>query len=250
MTLDDLKSGRGLLIVGLVALVSGAVGIGTGLASSKSRKEGRVARALDVWDTATLNRLAPGDPVLVGGTLARDNAVLFRDYVAYLEYEPYKKRFSSSSSRRRKTHWREERRATPELRVETATGGVRVSNTDYQIGAATPAPENDVDEWGPTSWKGVREGDPGATGLLGSRERWYTGFKAGERVVILGTLVNTGDTPEVKAQRVFSGTQQDLVRAAERSSRGLWLLARVMFGVCAVALALLVWSGVQHLREN
>ncbi len=248
MTLDDLKSGRGLLMVGLVALVSGAVGIGTGLASSKSRKEGRVARALDVWDTATLNRLAPGDAVLVGGTLARDNAVLFRDYVAYLEYAPHKKRFSGS--RWRKTHWREERRATPELRVETATGGVRVSNTDYQLGAATPAPEKDVDEWGPTSWKGVREGDASVTDLLGPRERWYTGFKAGERVVILGTLVNTGDTPEVKAQRVFSGTQQDLVRAAEMSSRGLWLLARVMFGVCAVALGLLVWFGVQHLREN
>ena len=239
MTLDDWTTPKGMLIVGMVALVSGGAAAITSSASSRSRLEARLARILEIDDAASVGRFSPGDSVLVRGKLAPDNAALFRGYVAYLEYEPYRKRSGS----RRKRAWQEVRRETPALRVETARGVLHVRNTDYLLGAAV-LPPADLEEWASTSWKGAP-----ASGLPGSADHWFTGFKAGEPVMVLGTLRRTEPVREVEAMRVFGGNPLDMASAAERSSQTLTLLTYVLFAVCAVAVAALGWLGLRYVSD-
>ncbi|QRK09467.1 hypothetical protein JQX13_04825 [Archangium violaceum] len=193
---------------------------------------------------ATLGGLRPGEAVLVTGRLASDNPVLFRRYVAYLHHEPY--RDTSGSTAR--TRWRVKERVTPALLVETPSGGrVRIRNEDYAIGAATKEP-GELDERGPTSWKDEKSEGSWDPSRPATGSQWYTGFEAGQDVVVLGTLASGGETPEVNATRVFGGTREELVASAQGSARFFQIASWVLSLVCAAALVALVWPVLRRSR--
>ncbi|MFP2903927.1 hypothetical protein ACLESD_02400 [Pyxidicoccus sp. 3LFB2] len=243
MSLQRRRSKGLWLALGFAALVSGALAVGMAYASHLSRQEAGQAEALSVETAATLGRRQPGEAVLVTGRLAGGNPVLFRRYVAYLHYEPY--RDTSGSSAR--TRWRVKERFTPALLLEDGSGQVRIRNEDYQLGAATKEP-GELDERGPTSWKDEKDEGAWDPSTPSTGSQWFTGFEAGQEVVVLGTLAQGGTAPEVNATRVFGGTQEELVASAKRSAFFFQLAAGVLALVCAASVLALVWPVLRRKR--
>jgi hypothetical protein len=231
MTSNRRRSKAVWLALGFAALVSGALAGGMGYASHLSGEEAGQAEALPVLDASTLGEKSPGEAVLVAGKLASDNPVRFRRYVAYLHFEPY--RDTSGSSPR--TRWRVRERVTPSLLVETGSGRVRIRNEDYQLGAATGQDERGEGGWDPSR---------PSTG-----SQWYTGFEAGQDVVVLGSLASGGATPELNATRVFGGTKAELVASARSSARFFQIASWVLALVCAAVLLGLVWPFLSPARR-
>ncbi|HEX5750580.1 MAG TPA: hypothetical protein VFZ09_30410 [Archangium sp.] len=236
MTSNRRRSKGVWLALGFAALVSGALAVAMGYSSRVAREEAGQAESLPVLEASTLGGMAPGETVLVGGRLASDNPVRLRRYVAYLHFEPY--RDTSGSSAR--TRWRVRERVTPPLLLETGSGRVRIRNEDYQLGAATKEP-GELDERGPTSWRDEKDEGAWDPSRPSTGTQWYTGFEAGQDVVVLGSLASGGAAPEVNATRVFGGTKAELVASARSSAGFFQIAAWVLALVCAAALLGLVW---------
>jgi hypothetical protein len=243
MTPNRRHSVRWLLVLGFVVLVSGALAATMRYGARQALEEARQVDALPVSDARTLREKTAGEPVLVEGTLAGDNPVLFRRFVAYVHHEPYVDTSGSSEQ----TRWRERQRFTPPLWLETPTGRVRLRNESYLIGAATGEP-GELGERGPTSWKdeeGRRVWDPSNPS---SGPQWYTGFEAGQAVVVAGTLASAGQLPELEASRLFGGSKADMVSSARRSARlfqvAFWVLAPLS-ALALLALGWLLWRRAQ-----
>jgi hypothetical protein len=244
MTSNPRRSKAVWLALGFAALVSGALAGGMGYASHLAGEEAGQAESLPVSDASTLSGKSPGEAVLVAGKLASDNPVRFRRYVAYLHFEPY--RDTSGSSPR--TRWRVRERVTPSLLVETGSGRVRIRNEDYQLGAATGEP-GELDERGPTSWRDEKDEGAWDPARPSTGSQWYTGFEAGQDVVVLGSLASGGATPEVNATRVFGGTKAELVASAQSSARFFQIASWVLALVCAAVLLGLVWPFLSPARR-
>lgn len=225
------------LALGLTALVAGLVGGGMWFASVQSREEAALVESLPEVGAEALRGLGVGQSVLVSGTLAADNPVLFRRFVAYLHYEPHRERSNNST----RTDWRVRERFTPPLWVETATGRVRVRNNAYELGAATKEP-SELAERGPSAW----QDEKGRGGWDRSRPstgpQWYTGFEPGQPVVVLATVARGGEAPEVEARRVFGGSRAELVASAKGAATFFRIFALVLLPLSLAALVGLVWK--------
>jgi hypothetical protein len=217
------------LTLAFVAGVSGLLSVGLGYASRELRLESERAGSLSVQGASTLREGRAGEDVLVAGTLASDNPVLFHGFVAYLQYEPYK----HTSGNSWETRWRIRERRTPSLWVETKSGRVRIRNEDYQLGTAKDGP-GELSERGPSAWKDDEGRKTWDLSVPASGPQWYTGFEPGQGVVVLGTLLRGGEMPEVSAARVFGGTQEEMVASA-RSGARLFLIFSWVLGVVALA---------------
>jgi hypothetical protein len=139
----------------------------------------RLARvqALPAPDVAALIDMPPNQEVLVEGRIARDQPVLFRDFVAFIKEE--EERASRTNDRR---EWKVRDRRLPPLRIIlTGDDAIRVVNYGYGIWGATAT-------WSDRSKR---------------METRYTGLVAGEAVVVRGRTASGG----LEAIEVASGTR-------------------------------------------
>ncbi len=223
--------------LGFTALVAGVVGGGMWYASSQARKEAELVASLPEQTADGLKGLSAGQAVLVAGTLAADNPALFRRFVAYLHYEPHRETSGNST----RTNWRVRRRFTPPLWVETAGGRVRVRNNTYELGAAAEEP-SELAERGSSAWldeegrKVWDRSDPS------SGPQWYTGFEAGQGVVVLAKVAQGGAAPELEATRVFGGSRAELLASARGAATFFRIFAFVLLPISLAALGALAWQ--------
>lgn len=231
-----LSSKKGVdFALGFTALVAGVLGGGMWYASVQAREEAALVESLPEQGAEALRGRSAGQAVLVSGTLAADNPVLFRRFVAYLHYEPHRERSSKST----RTDWRVRQRFTPPLWVETATGRVLVRNDTYALGAATGEP-SELAERGSSAWlddEGRKVWEPSRPS---SGPQWYTGFEPGQGVVVLGTVARGGDAPELEATRVFGGSRAELVSSARGAATLFRIFAFVLTPISLAALVALV----------
>lgn len=227
--------------LGFAALVAGVVGSAMWYSSVHAQKEAELVASLPEVGADALREQRAGQAVLVAGTLAGDNPVLFRRFVAYLHYEPHRE--SSNNSTR--TNWRVRERFTPPLWVETATGRVLVRNNTYELGAATEEPVG-LGERGSSAWQDEQAHRMWDRSNPSSGPQWYTGFEPGQAVVVLATVARAGAAPELEASRVYGGTREQLLESARGAATVFRVFAFVLIPLSLAALGALVWKLVRR----
>lgn len=227
------------IALGITLLVTGALAGGMWYASSQARREAAQVESLQAVGAEALGEQRVGEDVLVAGTLAKDNPARFRGFVAYLHYEPRRDRDASGGTTR--TKWRVRERVTPPLWLETPGGRVRIGNSTYALGTARKEP-SELAERGSTSWRDENEGRVWNRSEPSTGPQWYTGFEAGESVVVLGKLTRGGAAPEVEAVRVFGGSREEMVSSAKGAATLFGIMAWVFAPISLAALVGLVWQ--------
>jgi hypothetical protein len=170
--------------------------------------------ALPSPDHAALVDLPPGSEVLVDGRIARDQPVLFRDFVAFVKEE--EDRGKSDDDRR---EWKVRDRQAPPLHIErTGDEPLRIVNFGYGI-------------WGAkTVWNDTSK-------IIDTR---YTGLVSGEAVAIHGRTAAGG----LEAIEVASGTRASYLADILGNIGVAWWLGAGFIGIgtlmVAIAIALFV----------
>ena len=180
---------------------------------------------------ATLPQTPAGQRVLVEGHISARNPVLVRSFVAYARQE-YRGEVSGLVRGRPTTsqRWDRDGQATPPLLVEMADGFIRIGNGDYTFQSGG----------GPVFWQ---EPELYWDASRGQGTRRYTGFEAGNPVLVLGSVTHDGAGPAIQAEWIAATTRTDFLREQWQlplAAAGLdfWVL---VFGIATLGQALRGW---------
>lgn len=168
----------GLLVAGSLFLIVGLV-FAVGISFIAGNDIARIKR-LEPSSVAALSDGAPGREVLLEGRISATMPAQFRDYVAFIHEVDVDQRVG-------KEDWDEVERVTPPLTIELPDGNVRVENSDYNFGISAP----------------VTEGNDK-----------YTGYRAGDPVIVLGVLRSNDDGAQITADIVGEGTVESYMQRA------------------------------------
>ncbi len=161
-----------------------------------------------------LDDSAPGRVVLVEGQISDRNATQYRSFVAYRFEERVRDADGDYT-------WRTRSTVTPPLLIDLPDGRIQVSE-GYSL---NNLPNDNT----------IRE-----------RNDRYKGLVAGDEVVIIGTVVDGLELPEISADFVASGTQQEYV---DNQRTGAWIALFVGVMISAVGLRLATVGLVQVVRR-
>ncbi len=193
-------------LIGLVFVIAGAV-IVTYAPGAIAARHARM-QALPSPSAAGLTDLPPSQEVLVDGHIARDQPVVFRDFVAF--YREEEERDRRDADRR---EWKVRERQAPPLRlILTDDDAVRVVNDGYGLRGAA------------TTWYDRSR-------IVETR---YTGLVAGEAVVVHARPASGG----LEAIEVASGTRASYLAAITANIGVAWWLG-MGFAICGGAMVLL-----------
>jgi hypothetical protein len=190
---------NGLLVAGFIVGGIGAVFVMAGALIRTYSPGAIMARhdrmqALASPGAAALADTPLHQEVLVDGRIARDQPVLFRDFVAFIKEEEERDRRDDD-----RTEWKVRDRQAPPLRIVlTGDDAVRVVNYGYGLWGAT------------TTWYDRSK-------ILETR---YTGLVAGEAVVVHGRTAPGG----LEAIEVASGTRATYLAGIAASVGVAWWL--------------------------
>jgi hypothetical protein len=200
----------------VAALIVGGVGAVLGLAGFAvvSFMPGIIAAeharlsVLPAPSAVSLTDTPYGREIIVEGTIAPDQPLLYRDFVAYIRQE--ERRSDRDPDRK---EWKEVERRTPPLRLVAEGGRIAVVNGDYSLA------------WATTQWH-----DPERI-----IDTYYSGLVVGERVFVRGRVADGG----VAALVVGSGTRESyLAQVAANAGVAWWLgTALEIVGATCVAIA-------------
>ncbi|HEU4324874.1 MAG TPA: hypothetical protein VFS21_17140 [Roseiflexaceae bacterium] len=183
-----------LLGFGLIFVL---VGLGLAVvAAGEARAAADRAERLTPLGAAALEDSPPGREVLVEGAVSARNRALFQDMVAYVR-EEYRGTDSDGDSQ-----WSEDERRTPPLWLDLPGGTARLADDTYTL----ESPAQRWQEPGGLTWNG----------FSGEGTKRYRGFRAGDSVVAIGTLVAGQEGPELRAEFVAGGTRASYI-ASQRS---------------------------------
>jgi hypothetical protein len=164
-------------------------------------------QALSSPGAAELTDTPPNQEVLVDGRIARDQPLLFRDFVAFIREEEERDRRGDD-----RTEWKVRDRQAPPLQIVlTGDDAVRVVNYGYGIWGAT------------TTWYDRSK-------ILETR---YTGLVAGEAVVVHARTAPGG----LEAIEVASGTRASYLTGIAASVGVAWWLG-TGFAICGSVMLL------------
>jgi hypothetical protein len=147
-----------------------------------------------------------GQRVLVQGRISERNRVQLDTFVAFIQ-EDLETDYDDDDDE----EWVESRRVTPPLLLELPDGPLQVGNADYDLQLATI-----VEPSGDTRYRVVEPGDP---------------------AIALGTLTSSSDPPQIDAEFVALGTQDDYI-TAQRTSATIMRVLGIIFGAVGSALVL------------
>jgi hypothetical protein len=196
MDLDSPGSGprlAGLIVggIGVAFVIAGSLVVRYSPGAIAARLERMTA--LPSPDGAALTDTPPGQEVLIDGRIARDQPVLFREFVAFVKEEEERDRRD-----RDRTEWKVRERQAPPLRIErSGDEPLRVVNGDYRMSPRT-------------SWRDESK-------FIDTR---YSGLVAREAVVVHGRVAPGG----LEAIEVASGTRAGYLAAIEASIGTAWWL--------------------------
>jgi hypothetical protein len=195
----------GACLCGLVALIT------------SQRAAGRV-EGLQPIGARALMSTPPGTEVLIEAHVSDDNRVLLEPYgyVAYVREERSVWRDDGSWET---GSWSEQARVTPPLLLELADVVIEIENDDYALQNV-----HTVEEGGAV-------GQPSDLRL--------TGLRAGEPVLVLGTVLGGKEVGRVEAEFIAGGTRESYI-AGQRSAGWIFL---------AVSLVVALLGGAFLLRE-
>lgn len=168
--------------------------------------------ALPAPGAVSLTDTPHGREIIVEGTIAPDQPLLYRDFVAYVKEEERR----SDRDRDRK-EWKEVERRTPPLRLVADGGRIAVVNGDYSLA------------WATTQWH-----DPDRI-----IDTYYSGLVVGEPVFVRGRVADGG----VAAIVVGSGTRESyLARVADNAGVAWWLGTglEIVGGICVAVAGVLL----------
>jgi hypothetical protein len=178
-------------------------------------------QALSSPGAAELTDMPPQQEVLVEGRIARDQPVLFRDFVAFIREEEERDRHDND-----RREWKVRDRQAPPLQIVlTGDDAVRVVNYGYGIWGAT------------TTWYDRSK-------ILETR---YSGLVAGEAVVVHARTAAGG----LEAVEVASGTRASYLAGIAASVGVAWWLGTgfaIGGGVLLLVAALLFVMAVKGRR--
>ncbi len=186
-------------VAGFIVGGIGAVFVVAGILVVTSAPRAIAARyarmqSLPAPGAAALIDMPPNQEVLVDGRIARDQPVLFRDFVAFIKEEEERDRRDHD-----RREWKVRDRQAPPLRIIlTDDDGARVVNHGYGIWGAT------------TTWSD-------RSMIIETR---YTGLVAGEAVVVHARTAPGG----LEAIEVASGTRASYLAGIAASIGVAWWL--------------------------
>jgi len=205
----------GTLLCGVVALITSQ-----GAANRVERLQPIAAR--DLMSTP------PGIEVLIEAHVADDNRVLLDSYgfVAYVREE---RSVWEDDGSWETGSWSEVERRTPPLLVALSGSTIEVENDDYELQNVSSVETGGV------------AGEPDDTRLKGVR--------AGEPVLVLGTVLGGKEVGRVHAEFVAAGTRESYI-AGQRSAGWIFLALSVVVAVLGGAIVLYrplreLWSARQ-----
>ena len=224
--MDTTSPGSGPRVAGFIVGGIGAVLAIAGMLVATLAPGAIAARharmeALPSPDAAALSDTPPGAEVLVDGRIARDQPVLFRDFVAFVKEE--EDRSKNDEDRR---EWKVRERELPPLRLERAGDEpLQVVNRGYGL-------------WGAkTVWTDTSQ-------IIDTR---YTGLVSGEAVVVRGRTAAGG----LEAIEVASGTRASyLAEIAGNIGVAWWLGVGIgVLGGVMIAGALVLFVTAARMRR-
>ncbi len=213
-----------LLGFGLIFVVVG-LGLAT-LAAGQARAAAERAERLAPLGVAALEDSPPGREALVEGVVSARNRALFQEMVAYVR-EEYRGTDSEGDAL-----WSEDERRTPPLWLDLPGGTARLADGAYTL----DSPAQRWQEPGGLTWNG----------FAGEGTKRYRGFRAGDPVVAIGTLVAGPEGPQLRAEFVAGGTRAGYI---DRQRSGAAMLPW-LGGVFALVGAGLMAGGAWALRRG
>jgi hypothetical protein len=166
-------------------------------------------------------QIAPGSEVLIEGQLSSLNSPRYRDFIAYVR-EEYRGTNSDGSA-----IWREDQRMTPSLRIDLASGSVRLSNNDYRL----DSPHQ--------HWLNNTKLIASAIGSGGTKR--YIGLIVDRPVTAIGVLVNGPTGPELRSSFVFGGTRAEYIATQLGTAAYLPWIGLVAGVIGATLIAYTLW---------
>lgn len=191
------------VIFGGMGLLFTLIGLGLGLLAPWMiyRNMQRVA-TLEPLDVAALAQRAPGDAVLLEGTISERNETQWRSYVAYIR-EAYVRETRSGDNSRSDYTWETDLTVTPPLLLDLPDGSVQVVNDGYGLGTRKAF-----------EVANTREG-----------QRRFSGLQLGDPVVAIGTLRAADGGVSITAEVVSHGSKAQYL-ADER----MWIYVTALLG--------------------
>jgi hypothetical protein len=217
------------IVLLVVALLSGIVG--AVLLYDAPAYAARAARAerLQPASAAALAGSAPGREVLLEGRVSKRAPAVYRSFVAYVreEYRSSQLGWLGGDTSQR---WEVVEQVTPPLVVALRGGEARIANDDYLFD---------------TTAFTVREAEPTLTkGAVQSR-----GYRAGDPVLAVGTVVDASGERAVAAEFVYAGTRAAYTAEMRRLARQSLPIGGALLVVCIASTVGLVWQIRRFLRE-
>jgi hypothetical protein len=217
------------IVLLVVALLSGIVGgvllyDAPAYAASAARAE-----RLQPVSAAALADSAPGREVLLEGRVSDRTPAVYRSFVAYVR-EEYRSDQLNLSGGDDSPRWEVVERVTPPLVVALPDGEARIANDNYVFD---------------TTAFTVREAEPTLTkGAVQSR-----GYRAGDPVLAVGTVVDAGGERAIDAEFVYAGTRAAYIAEMRRLASRSLPIGGVLLVVCIASTVGLVWQVRRFLRE-
>ena len=201
---------RVFVVVSSLMVLAIVVGF-TALASQQAAAAAERVERLTPLTSAVLDDRQVGREVLVEGRISPRNPALLRDFVAYVE-EEYRR-----TGNRRRREWVEDEQRVPPLVLDVADGAIALDNHPYEI-------ESPPHLWQETDERGANTG------------RRYRGFRVGDVVLVVGTLVSEGEEVVLQAHWIRGGTRADYL-ANRRNAAALLPQCVLLIALIGVGLA-------------
>lgn len=201
-----------LLVWGIGLLACGSLLLRFGLPLSNNA----VARAsrLMPLSARSLEAAPRGSEAMVQGRVSVENPIRAGELVAY-RHERFRKTYES---------WEPFEQVTPALILETQDGAIRIADGSYSIENPTDGVRNSVDR--------------------------YEGFRRGDTLLAIGSVVETGGLASLDADFVYRGTRDDyLVDRRRHHAVNLWIgpLLLSVGGVLVIAsIVLRIWKRISE----
>ena len=209
-------SGSGRLVLG-VLFVAGALSCGLLTLIISDRAAGRVQRLRPVGAAALMSS-PPGTEVLIEAQLSDENPILFEPY-RFVAYVREGRSVWEDEGKWETGSWSELERVTPPLLLDLAGSVVEIENDDYELQDAYSVETGGI------------AGEPDDTR--------FTGLRAGEPILVVGTVLGGKEVGRVKAEFIAEGTQASYVSGQRGAGR--------IIAAASVVVALL--GGAFLLRE-
>jgi hypothetical protein len=209
------NSRNGRLVVGVLFVASTLLcGL---LALIVSNRAANRVEGLQPVGAAALMSSPPGTEVLIEAHLSDENPVLLEPY-RFVVYVREGRSVRDDEGTWETGSWSQQEQVTPPLLLDLTGSVVQIENDDYKLQDAHSVEAGGV------------AGEPSDTR--------FTGLRAGEPVLVVGTVLGGKEVGRVQAEFVAGGTQASYV-AGQRSAG--WI-----FGAASLVVALLGGATLLH----